>query len=79
MKYGEENWKSGKLYEYGKVERATGRISELTIEELQNMKDIKYTEETDENSNYELLSEEEIENYIYMEEIENERKEKNNE
>lgn len=68
-----------KLYEYGKVERATGRISEVTIEELQSMKDIKYTEETEEKSNYELLSEEDIENYIYMEEIENERKEKSNE
>lgn len=65
---------NGKLYEYGKTERATGIISELTIEELQSMKNIKYTEETDENSNYELLSEEEIENYIYMEEMENERK-----
>ena len=69
----------GKLYEYGKVERATGKISEVTIEELQSMKDIKYTEETEEKSNYELLSEEDIENYIYMEEIENERKEKSNE
>lgn len=67
----------GKLYEYGKIDRATGIIQELTTEELQSMKNIKYTEENEIESDYELLSEEDIENYIYMEEIENERKQKN--
>ncbi len=53
-----------KNYEYGKVDRATGKIEEISLEELQNMKDIKYTEDIDEKLNYELLSEEEIENII---------------
>lgn len=69
----------GKPYVYGKVDRSTGTIKEVTIEELQKMKNIKYTEETDEKSNYELLSEEDIENYIYMEELENENNKKSNE
>lgn len=53
-----------KNYEYGKVDRATGKIEEISLEELQNMKNIKYTEDIDEKLNYELLSEEEIENII---------------
>lgn len=53
-----------KNYEYGKVDRATGKIVEISLEELQNMKNIEYTEEIDEKLNYELLSEEEIENII---------------
>lgn len=69
---------NGKMYEYGKIDRATGMIQAVTKEELQNIKNVKYTEETEIKSEYELLSEEDIENYIYMEEIENERKQKNN-
>ena len=42
-------------------------------------KDIKYTEEIDENIDFEILSEEDIENYIYMEELENEKNKKDNE
>lgn len=53
-----------KNYEYGKVDRATGKIVEISLEELQNMKNIEYTEEIEEKLNYELLSEEEIENII---------------
>lgn len=68
---------NGKLYEYGKVKSSTGRISEITIEELEDMKDIKYTEEINEKSDYELFSEEEIENYYLMEEYENEKNRKN--
>ena len=67
-----------KMYEYGKVDKATGMIKELTIEELQEIKDIKYTEENDEKSDYKLLSEEDIENYFKMEEFENEKKREEN-
>lgn len=53
-----------KNYEYGKVDKATGRITEIPLEELQELKDIKDTEEIDKEFNYELLSEEEIEKII---------------
>lgn len=63
-------------YEYGKVDKKTGTITELTEEDLQKIKNIKYTEEIVKNNEFEILSEEDIENYIYMEDFENE---KNNE
>lgn len=63
-------------YEYGKVDKKTGTITELTEEDLQKIKNIKYTEELVKNNEFEILSEEDIENYIYMEDFENE---KNNE
>lgn len=69
----------GKIYEYGKADKRAGIITELTLEELQEIKDIKYTEEIETQTDCELLSEEDIENYFYMEEIENERKQKNDE
>lgn len=69
----------GKIYEYGKTDKKAGIITELTLEELQEIKDIKYTEEIEMQTDCELLSEEDIENYFYMEEIENERKQKNDE
>ena len=69
----------GKVYEYGKVDKNSGIITELTFEEIQKIKDIKYTEEIDENIDFEILSEEDIENYIYMEELENEKNKKDNE
>lgn len=53
-----------KIYEYGKVDKAIGRITEIPLEELQEIKNIKDTEEIDKEFNYELLSEEEIENII---------------
>lgn len=62
------------MYKYGRIEKRTGMIAELTVEELQEMKNIKYTEENKEKSDYELFSEEDIENYFKLEEIENERK-----
>lgn len=62
------------IYEHGKVDRATGTLSKLVdietkdIPEMKEVKDKKYV----------LLSEEDIENYYLMEEIENERKQENN-
>ncbi len=53
-----------KNYEYGKVDKAIGKITEIPLEELQEIREIKDTEEIDKESNYELLSEEEIENII---------------
>ena len=73
------NYRKGKVYEYGKVDKNSGIITELTFEEIQKIKDIKYTEEIDENIDFEILSEEDIENYIYMEELENEKNKKDNE
>ena len=70
---------NGKEYEYGKVNKNSGTITELTFEEIQKIKDIKYTEELDKNIDFEILSEEDIENYIYMEELENEKNKKINE
>lgn len=67
-----------KNYEYGKVDRATGKIIEISSEELQSIENIKYTEDIDKEFNYELLSEDEIEKIYLMEEYENERKKENN-
>ena len=64
----------GEFYEHGSTDKATATISLLGLEEIKNTKEIKEVEEI----TYELLSEEEIENYILMEEYENERKQKNN-
>ena len=69
----------GKVYEYGKVDKNSGILTELTFDKIQKIKDIKYTEEIDENIDFEILSEEDIENYIYMEELENEKNKKDNE
>lgn len=69
---------NGKMYEHGVVDKATGVITSLTLEELEILKNTKELKEL-ENTDYELLSEEDIENYLIMEEYENEReKEKNN-
>lgn len=64
----------GEFYEHGSTDKAIATISLLSLEEIKNTKEIKEVEEI----TYELLSEEEIENYILMEEYENERKQKNN-
>ena len=64
----------GEFYEHGSTDKATATISLLGLEEIKNTKEIKEVEEI----TYELLSEEEIEHYILMEEYENERKQKNN-
>jgi type IV secretion system protein VirD4 len=68
------------MYEHGVVDKSTATISILDLEEIKNIENIIDTNELkeDENTNYELLSEEDIENYIYMEEYENERKQENN-
>lgn len=61
-----------KEYEHGKTDKATGSISILDFEEMQN---IEFTEELKEESkNYELLSEEDIEIYLYMEDLEYEKR-----
>lgn len=68
----------GKMYEHGVIDKATATIEKL---ELKDLEDIKDTEDMKEikDTTYELLSEEEIENYIYMEEYENEKNKKSNE
>ena len=66
----------GKPYEYGKVENTTGHISMLTQEELANLKDTKELKKID-TSEYELLSEEDLEEYFMIKEYEeNLKKEK---
>lgn len=69
------------MYEHGIVDKATATISQLELEDLQEVKEIKDTKEWKEveNMDYELLSEEDIEDYIFREEYENERKQENNE
>lgn len=69
----------GKIYEHGIVSKATGTIAPVKLEELLNLKNIKNIKDTKEmkeldNTSYEILSDEDIENYIMMEEYENERK-----
>ena len=68
----------GKEYEHGVVDRAIGTVSLLGLEEIKNLQDTKEMKEV-KNITYELLSEEDIENYILMEEYENERKKQDNE
>lgn len=60
----------GKIYEHGIIDKAVGTVSIMENEELSNLPEIKEIEKI----TYELLSEEDIENYILMEEYENERK-----
>lgn len=68
----------GKIYEHGKVDKATATISQVDLEDLQEIENIKDTKELEKiSTNYELLSEEDIENYIDREEYENERKQEN--
>ena len=70
----------GKMYEHGEVTRATGEIQELTIlykieplekgkelteDEILKLKDVLIIQDFDDkNFNYELLSEEDIEEYL---------------
>lgn len=65
----------GKIYEHGKTDKAIASIFKL--EEI-NTKDIKELKEEIKDTTYELLSEEDIENYYLMEEYEYERKKENN-
>lgn len=59
----------GKMYEHGEITRATGEIQELTEDELLGLENTLTIQDFDnENYNYELLSEEDIEEYL----IENE-------
>lgn len=63
----------GKGYEHGVVDKATGTIDLLTIEELNEWKDTEEMKEVN-DTNYTLLSEEDIKNYFIREEYENERR-----
>ena len=55
----------GKMYEHGEVTRATGEIQELTEDEILKLKDVLIIQDLDDkNFNYELLSEEDIEEYL---------------
>lgn len=55
----------GKMYEHGEVTRATGEIQELTEDEILKLKDVLIIQDfEDKNFNYELLSEEDIEEYL---------------
>ncbi len=57
------------MYEHGEITRATGEIQELTEDELLGLENTLTIQDFDnENYNYELLSEEDIEEYL----IENE-------
>lgn len=63
----------GEIYEHGIVDKAIGTISLLKLEDLEKLENTKEFKEIN-SSDYELLSEEDIENYIIMEEYENEKK-----
>ena len=55
----------GKMYEHGEVTRATGEIQEITEDEILKLKDVLIIQDFDDkNFNYELLSEEDIEEYL---------------
>lgn len=55
----------GKMYEHGVITRATGEIQELTEDEILKLKDVLIIQDYDnKNFNYELLSEEDIEEYL---------------
>ena len=56
----------GKMYEHGEVTRATGEIQELTEDEILKLKDVLIIQDFDDkNFNYELLSDEDIEEYLH--------------
>lgn len=62
----------GKIYEHGEVTRATGTIETLKDDELKALENATFTIEIDNDKfTYELLSEEDIEEYINeMEQVE---------
>lgn len=68
---------NGELYEHGVVDRATGTIAPLTLEEINKLKNTEEEMKELKDISYELLSEEDIENYYKMEDFENERKKEN--
>ena len=69
---------NGEFYEHGVVDRATGIIAPLSLEDLSKLDNTKDEIKEIEDITYELLSEEDIENYIKMEDFENERKKESN-
>lgn len=62
-----------KIYEHGTIEKAIANIQKVKKEEIVEYNELQEIKDT----SFELLSEEDIENYYLMEEYENERKEKN--
>ena len=67
-----------KAYEHGVSDRAKGTMVLLKPEEMKKLKRTKEIEEM-KDLTYELLSEEDIENYYLMEEYENEKRKQKNE
>ena len=63
----------GMEYEHGIVDKATGMIEILSLEETNDSRITKDIEGIS-NKNLELLSNEDVKNYFFMEEYENERK-----
>ena len=70
---------NGEFYEHGIVNKATGTIAPLTLEEISKLKNTEDEMKELKNITYELLSEEDIENYYLMEEYENEKRKQKNE
>ena len=60
---------NGEFYEHGVVDRATGIIAPLSLEDLSKLDNTKDEIKEIEDITYELLSEEDIENYIKMEDF----------
>lgn len=61
---------NSKIYEHGGTRKATAsllKLKRIDTKDIKNVKEMKLT------NNYELLSEEEIENYYLREDLENER------
>lgn len=68
----------GEIYNHGTVDKSMGTISLLKLDELEKIKntiDVKNIDDMEEikDITYELLTEEDIENYFLMEEYENEK------
>ena len=67
--------KKEKMYNHGIVDSAVGTISLLDLDEIDKIIDTKEVEEI-KDTTYELLTEEDIENYFLMEEYEDEKEHK---
>lgn len=67
-----------KIYEHGGTEKATASLLRLEENDTKDIAEIQEIQEIKGIKDFELLSEEDIEKYFYMEELENERKNKKN-
>lgn len=72
---------NAEIYEHGKTNNAVATISKLEVIDTKGIKELDNLKEETEvkQSTYEILSEDEIEKYFFMEENEYERKKENNE